>query len=391
MKYQKASNILPDELVALIQDYVQGTYIYIPVRDKLNSQPVTDYKIELERRNRHIYLKHLEGMRNQHLAGIYNLSESSIRRIIIQQRKEHSTMTERINSILSNWGLHNSKITQIYHTTWQIGDHYVLKAYDGINSLLRNLKILQILDEMQIPVGKIVPANDNRLYVSDDSYLYFLSIKLSGNNIVQIDNNLPVADMMGEIIADLHIAFQKCENMDIFWDNSLLDEMNGWVKNSLAHGHWKYISQDQYEKAVSSLAGKYDQLPVQLIHRDVHFGNFLFANGQFSGYIDFDLSQRNIRIFDICYFLLGLLSEEEKLNISKEQWFDIAKSIFAGYERKLPLSHAEKKAVPHVMACIELLFVAYFEDQNDTCCAENAYEIFKFVQSNEERIWNIIP
>ena len=34
-------------------------------------------------------------------------------------------------------------------------------------------------------------------------------------------------------------------------------------------------------------------LPVQLIHRDVHFGNFLFDEGKFSGYIDFDLSQRN--------------------------------------------------------------------------------------------------
>ena len=29
---------------------------------------------------------------------------------------------------------------------------------------------------------------------------------------------------------------------------------------------------------------------------------FLFYNNKFSGYIDFDLSQINIRIFDICYF-----------------------------------------------------------------------------------------
>lgn len=32
-----------------------------------------------------------------------------------------------------------------------------------------------------------------------------------------------------------------------------------------------------------------------------------FQEGKFSKYMDFDLSQRNIRIFDLCYFMLGLL------------------------------------------------------------------------------------
>lgn len=137
---------------------------------------------------------------------------------------------------------------------------------------------------------------------------------------------------------------------------------------------------------VSKLESIYDQLPVQLIHRDVHFGNFLFDQGRFSGYIDFDLSQRNICIFDLCYFLLGLLSEEEKLEITKEQWFDFGIKVFAGYERKLPLSEIEKQAIPYVMECIELLFVAYFEGQNDVLCAEDAFRIFEFVRENEDRI-----
>ena len=84
---------------------------------------------------------------------------------------------------------------------------------------------------------------------------------------------------------------------------------------------------------------------------------------KFSGYIDFDLSQRNIRIFDLCYFLLGLLSEEEKLELTEEQWFDFVSKVFKGYERKLPLSEAEKQAVPCVMECIERLFTAYYEGQ----------------------------
>ena len=45
----------------------------------------------------------------------------------------------------------------------------------------------------------------------------------------------------------------------------------------------------------------------------------LFFEGDFSGYIDFDLSQRNIRIFDICYFLTGLLAEETENAYTKKE------------------------------------------------------------------------
>ena len=257
--------------------------------------------------------------------------------------------------------------------------------------LERNLKILKILDEMNLPIGKIVPTCNNQLYVSSDTIFYFLSKKLSGNNITRIGNDgRIIALRMGQIMADLHIALKKCEGIDVFWNNSLLDEMNGWVKNNLEHNHWNYISKEEFEKIVTSLELLYKYFPVQLIHRDVHFGNFLFSNGEFSGYIDFDLSQKNIRIFDICYFLLGLLSEEEKLEITKEQWFDFLKNVFIGYESKLKLSEFEKKAVPYVMECIELLFIAYFDSINDTCCAKDAYRVFEFIKEQESRIWGSI-
>lgn len=89
----------------------------------------------------------------------------------------------------------------------------------------------------------------------------------------------------------------------------------------------EYVERSKYDDIVQNLEKVYNKLPVQLIHRDVHLDNFLFAKGKFAGYIDFDLSQRNIRIFDLCYFMLGLLSEEEILDITEEQWFEILKTI----------------------------------------------------------------
>lgn len=115
-------------------------------------------------------------------------------------------------------------------------------------------------------------------------------------------------------------------------------------------------------------------------------GNFLFDNNKFSGYIDFDLSQRNIRIFDLCYFMLGLLSDEEIQDVSDVQWFDILKSFFTGYEQELELLPEEKQAVPYVMKAIELLFVAWFMEQNDIKCAENARKIYQFIEKNFDNI-----
>lgn len=295
-------------------------------------------------------------------------------------------LRDKIDTVLVHWGLQGCKTKQIYDTAWQVEDDYVLKEYQDVKMLERNLKMLHLLNERNIPVAQVIPTGNGEEYVLAGGAFYFLSKKLPGNNITRIDSDSPLAWSMGEIIARLHAAFQKCEPLDMFWDNSLLDEMNGWIRESMEKNGWQRISKEEYERTVSQLAAVYEQLPVQLIHRDIHFGNFLFADGVFSGYIDFDLSQRNIRIFDLCYFLLGLLSEEEGLRITEETWFPFLGDVFAGYESILKLSEAEKKAVPYVMECIELLFVAWFEKENNDKCAENACELYKFVRQREDRI-----
>ena len=125
-------------------------------------------------------------------------------------------------------------------------------------------------------------------------------------------------------------------------------------------------------------------------HRDVHFGNFLFEGKQFCGYIDFDLSQRNIRIFDLCYFLLGLLCEEETLEITEEKWFQVLKQVFRGYMEVNELFSQELQAVPYVMKSIELLFVAWFWGQKDMKCCEDAVKLLGFVDENSEKILNAL-
>ena len=319
----------------------------------------------------------------------YN-AESSIRRIIIKQRKEYKEMKNYISEILCDWDIKDVDIEQIYDSVWQVGDRYVLKVYDNLNMLERNIKVISILYDLGIPVGHLITNNKGVIYSKDEHYYYILSKRLKGSNIVSTSEFDKLSYNMGKIIADLHNAFLECEQQADFWENSLLLEMKGWIRDIFIKNEWVVVDKKLYDDTLLNLERLYDTLPVQLIHRDVHFGNFLFDKDSFSGYIDFDLSQRNIRIFDLCYFVLGLLSEEETIVITKEKWFDVLKNVFKGYNEVNELLQQEINAVPYVMKSIELLFIAWFLKQNDKRCSQNALEIFNFINNNTERIENVL-
>ena len=389
MKYVNANDVLPVELLSMIQKYYQGGYLYIPKEGHCEATERTDYKIELEKRNQYIYLKHLEGRTNRQLGKIYHLSESSIRRIISNEKVGHQKMKEIIEQILSLWGMESRQLLQIYPSAWEVNHNYVIKMYDDKNQLERNIKIAEILLDCKIPVAAIVPTQTGKKYIEYKDTYFLMSKKLQGSNISDIKNTT-MAWKMGCAIAQLHTAFVQCEKEVEFWDNSLLEEMKGWIRDNLANNNWKILDEEEYLKAVESLENIYDYLPKQLIHRDVHFGNFLFFEGNLSGYIDFDLSQRNIRIFDICYFLAGLLAEETEEAFTKKEWIENVKSVIAGYESITHLSEEEKDSIPCVMECIEILFIAYFIGIEDTKHAKDAYGVFRFIQNCERDIKSTI-
>ncbi|HBA46490.1 MAG TPA: hypothetical protein DCZ91_01535 [Lachnospiraceae bacterium] len=385
VKYVNANDVLPEELLSMIREYYQGGYLYIPREISREVRRRTDYRIELEKRNHHIYLKHLEGRTNGQLGNLYHLSESSIRRILAGERRRYRKMKERIEQILPLWGMETRQLTQIYSSAWEVNHSYVMKAYSDKGQLERNIKITEILAGCNIPVAEIVPSGAGEKYVAYENFYFFLSRKLQGSNITDLKNK-EIARKMGCAIARLHKAFLECEKEIAFWDNSLLDEMKGWVRENLAADAWKTVDRESYARAVKSLENVYGFLPKQLIHRDVHFGNFLFSEGSLSGYIDFDLSQRNIRIFDICYFLTGLLAEETEDAFTKKEWTENVRAVIAGYESITRLLAEEKAAIPCVMECIEILFAAYFIGMEDFKHARDAWEVFLFIQDCKEDI-----
>ena len=91
MRYQKANEILPVELVELIQDYIDGEYVYI-LRKQENKKgwgEASRAREELQSRNIEIFVKYSQGLGVKDLAKQYFLSEKSIQRIVLQERKKN--------------------------------------------------------------------------------------------------------------------------------------------------------------------------------------------------------------------------------------------------------------------------------------------------------------
>ncbi len=89
MSYQKAEFVLPQELLALVQEYAQGQYLYIPKKAENYKEwgENTDTRRQIRQRDNEIYRKYQAGSSAATLAEEYFLSIKSIHRILLKEKK----------------------------------------------------------------------------------------------------------------------------------------------------------------------------------------------------------------------------------------------------------------------------------------------------------------
>ena len=92
MSYIKADDVLPQNIIKIIQQYIDGENIYIPRKEgsSVDWGAKTGAKKELRRRNALIYREYLDGEKVSVLASRYYLSDKSIQRIIHEMRISES-------------------------------------------------------------------------------------------------------------------------------------------------------------------------------------------------------------------------------------------------------------------------------------------------------------
>ncbi|MCL2592240.1 MAG: phosphotransferase [Defluviitaleaceae bacterium] len=283
---------------------------------------------------------------------------------------------DNIAEILLYWGLRDAAITPIAspsQSTWDINGKYILKKRNSTaEELSCSMQISDILASKNVPVAAYVKTISGQL-ISPDS-MYFLMKKLSGETI-DFYKHPNLAVTMGKELAKLHQALKLIESKIAYNENDLLATWKNKIKPSLK----SLVSSNILENVDSAFSKNYVKLPRQLIHRDVHAHNVLFVDGKLTGWLDFDISQRNVRIFDIAYLLASLLFGQ-LCNFAKIKiWHEIYHNLLLGYNEVNPLTADEYNALPTIMIVIEFLFVWFWSEQENKEQSENSLKLAKWL------------
>lgn len=88
MAYIKAQNVLPEEVINLIQEYVDGECLYIPRKSGKEKSwgEKNGTRENLKLRDAEIFNKYINGTTIIELTKIYYLSDKSIRRIVNKEK-----------------------------------------------------------------------------------------------------------------------------------------------------------------------------------------------------------------------------------------------------------------------------------------------------------------
>ena len=155
----------------------------------------------------------------------------------------------------------------------------------------------------------------------------------------------------------LHLALSKIE--DCVSEADLLSTVRDWALPGAKAA--MDLPEGFCTEFLDTFSALYPQLPRQIIHRDPNPGNIICAEDQW-GFIDFELSERNVRIYDPCYAATAVLSETFGAN--NESWLGIYRDILWGYDSVAKLTEAERGAIPYVILANQFVCVAWFSEQD---------------------------
>ena len=281
-------------------------------------------------------------------------------------KEEHMTVThKKAAQILQNWDLSNAAITDIYYegtgnkndSACYVGEHYVLKFTANLGKLKKHMEVSRALHNIGLLSAVPVPTANGEEYISDGEVYFYLTHRLPGEQMVSHSFADGDGRFVGEILGQLHLALSKIE--DCVSDADLLATLRDWA---LPKAKAALNLTDAFcRKYLDTFANLYPDLPRQIIHRDPNPGNIICADDQW-GFIDFELAERNARIYDPCYAATAVLSET--FGQHNDKWLGIYRDIISGYDSVAHLTDEEREAIPYVILANQFVCVAWFSEQD---------------------------
>ena len=281
-------------------------------------------------------------------------------------KEEYMTIThKKAAQILKHWNLDSETVTDIYYdgtgnkndSACYVGEKYVLKFTANLGKLKKNIEVSKALESIGLLSAVPVSTTDGAEYLQDGEVYFYLTRRLPGTQMVSHSFGEGDGRFVGEIIGQLHLALAKME--DCVSEADLLATVKDWAlpKAKAALN----LSDPFCKEYLDVFSALYPNLPRQIIHRDPNPGNIICNQDQW-GFIDFELAERNARIYDPCYAATAVLSET--FGRSNDRWLGIYRDIIYGYDSVAHLTDDEHNAIPYVILANQFVCVAWFAEQD---------------------------
>ena len=288
-------------------------------------------------------------------------------------KEEHVMVShKKATEILKKWGMEQESVSDIYYegtgnrseSAYYVGSEYVLKFSANLGKLKSHIMISKALENVGLYAATPMVTASGEEYVADGELYFCLTKRLVGQQMKPIamyeEPSADKARFIGEIIGQLSLALANVEAL--VEEVNIYESVTDWAIPQLKD---KLTGAEKVFAEYEEIFGKiYSDLPKQVIHRDPNPGNIILSEDKW-GFIDFELSEKNVRIFDPCYAATAILSEsfEEGNEAKFKKWIQIYKNIVYGYDDVVKLTEEEKQALPYVVMSNQLLALAWFVGQ----------------------------
>jgi Ser/Thr protein kinase RdoA (MazF antagonist)/AraC-like DNA-binding protein len=295
-------------------------------------------------------------------------------RIDLQKGVDIMLSNAKLQVLLQKWAIKDRNISPIQYensgiiadNAWYVGQEYVLKATQNLPGFKTHTAIVRAITEdgMNAPVP--ILTQDRQDFIQGDDLYFYLLPRLKGkpvNSRALMEKDwAQKAFRLGGLIGRLHKVLSRFDRELKLDEPDLFAAVRDWAMPRTQAV--LSLPPEFYQTYTEHFQHLYPLLPKQPIHRDPNPANIMMEGEELSGFIDFELGQRSIRLFDPCYLTTAILSETipESGCPLDDKWFEVYRSVLQGYDTVCPLARVEREAAPYTVFTIQMICLAYFTD-----------------------------